>query len=47
MLARKSDFDWLALSAIALACCSSASKRLRSVTSRAAREDALQRPPRS
>ena len=32
----KSDLVWLAVSAMALACCSSASTRLRSVTSRAA-----------
>ena len=36
MLARKSDLVRLALSAAALACWSSASTRLRSVTSRAA-----------
>src|ERR1700676_134032 len=47
MLARKSDLVRLALSAAALACCSSASTRLRSVTSRAAAEAPCRVPLRA
>ena len=47
MLARKSDLVWLAVSAMALACCSSASTRLRSVTSRAAAKTPCSVRPRS